>query len=423
MKCSCETLIRRIPTYSAPWYRLMVEEEFLVTPGPTEIPLRVLQAQLKPAIDPGDPEFIKLMDQTSEMLQELFKTRNNVFFFPGSGRVAIESAILSVLEPGDKVLALVNGVFGKWMRDTAERAGARVAEVTTDWRKAFSPSQVAEAVERESVANLVMMCHNETMTGVRNPVREVGEVVRKSGPVFLVDTVSSLGGDDVRTDEWNIDLNCASSYKCINSAQGLSIVSVSERAWEAMEERTKPAVTFSFDLLKWKQMWLPKSKGGKEVWGYRRHPVEPAAHVTYMLNEALKVIMEEGLNERFTKNRIAGEAVRSGCKAMGLELYPLSEDDASNTVTVILSPEGLNTREILNLMRKRFGVIAAAGIEEMAGKIIRLAHMSKTSQEVYVTRAVFALGSALSSLGRRTDPTAGVEAVRRVFARYSLEPR
>jgi aspartate aminotransferase-like enzyme len=399
----------------------MVEEEFLVTAGPTEIPLRVLRAQLRPSIGPGDPEFVEIMDETTEMLQELFQTKNNAFFFPGSGRVTIESAILSVVEPGDKVLALVNGVFGKWMRQTAERAGAQVIEVATHWRKAFQPSQVAEVLDRETDVKMVMIVHNETSTAVRNPVPEVGELVRKSGSLFLVDSVSSLGGDDVKTDEWSIDLNCTGCYKCINSPPGLSIVSVSERAWQVMEKRSRPAATFSYDLLKWKHMWLPREKGGKLVWGYRRHPIEPAPHLTYALNEALKVIIQDGLHKRIARNRLAGEAIRSGCKAMSLELYPLSEDDASNTLTGIVNPEGLDNAEILELMRKRYGVVAGGGLEETAGKIIRLAHMSMTSREMYVTRSMFALGSALKALGRGVDPSLGVDAVKEVFADHPSE--
>lgn len=397
----------------------MVEEEFLVTPGPTEIPLRVLRAQLRPGIGPGDPEFIAVMDETSELLRGLFQTKNNVFFFPGSGRVTIESAILSVVEPGDKVLAFVSGVFGKWMRQTAERAGAQVIENVTDWRRAFTKSQVAEALDREKDVKLVMIVHNETSTGVRNPVQDLGKLVRKSGALFLVDTVSSLGGDDVRTDEWGIDLNCTGCYKCMNSPPGLSIVSVSKRAWEVMESRKKPAATFSYDLLKWRQMWLPKSKGGKEMWGYRRHPIEPAPHLTYALNEALKVVMEEGLQQRVASNRVAGEAIRSACREMGLELFPLSDEDASNTLTGIVNPQGVDNARILGHMRERYGVIAGGGLEETAGKTIRLAHMSVTSREMYVTRSILALGSTLRSLGCDVDPAVGVRAVEQAFAKSS----
>jgi len=371
---------------------------------------------MRPAIGPGDPEFVGVMDETSELLRWLLQTRNDVLFFPGSGRVAVESAILSVVEPGDKVLALVNGVFSKWMKQTAVRAGARIVEVTTDWRRSFKPSQVAEVLDREKDLKMVMMVHNETSTAVRNHVNEMGKLVRKKEALFMVDTVSSSGGDDVRTDEWNVDLNCTGCYKCINSPPGLAIVSVSDRAWEVMKARKKPAATFSYDLLKWKQMWLPKSKGGNEMWGYRRHPIEPAPHLTYALNEALKIIKEEGMQKRFSKNRIGGEAMRAGVKALGLELYPLSNDDASNTLTGVVNPEGLDNSKILGVMRERFGIVAGGGLEEVDGKIIRLAHMSLTSQETYVIRTVQGLGLAAKILGRKVDPDAGIQAAQRVFS-------
>lgn len=400
----------------------MVEEEFLATPGPTEIPLRVLRAQLRHGIGPGDPEFIEVMDETSELLQWLFQTENGVFFFPGSGRVAIESAILSVVEPGDKVLVLVNGVFGKWMKQTAERAGARIVELAADWRKAFRPSEVAEVLDREKDLKMVMMVHNETSTAVRNPVNEVGKLVRKSGGfLFMVDKVSSTGEDDVKTDEWNVDLNCTGRYKCMNGPPVLAMISVTDRAWEVMQARKKPAATFSYDLLKWKQMWVPKSKGGNEVWGYRRHPIEPAPHLTFALNEALKMIKEDGMQQRFARNRIAGEVMRAGVKALGLELYPLSMEDASNTLTGVVNPDGLNNAKILDLMRERCGVVASGGLEETAGKIIRLAHMSMTSRDIYVMRAILGLGSAVKSLGRKADPNAGVLAAQKIFAERTSE--
>lgn len=399
----------------------MVEEEFLVTPGPTEIPLRVLRALMRSGTGPGDPDFMRIMDETSELLQWLYQTKNHVFQFPGSGRVAIESAIASVVEPGDKVLAFVNGVFGKWMKQTAERAGAQTVEIKTDWRKAFQPSQVAEALDREKDVKMVMVVHNETSTAVRNHIQEMGQRVRKSGALFMVDSVSSLGGDDVRTDEWNIDLNCTGCYKCMNSPPGLAMVSVSQRAWKAMEDRKKPSITFSYDLLKWETMWLPKSKGGKEIWGYRRHPIEPAPHLTYALNEALKIIKEEGLQERFTRNRIAGEAMRAGCKALGLDLYPISDEDASNTLTAVMNPDGLDNAKILDLMRNRCGVVAGGGLEETAGKTIRLAHMSMTSRDTYVLRSILGLGAAVKSLGGKADPNAGVLAAQRVFSERASE--
>ena len=386
-----------------------------MTPGPTEISTRVLRAQLMPAIEPGDPSFIEVMDETAELLKEVFQTKKDVVFFPGSGRVTIESALASVIEPGDKVLALVNGVFGKWLKETAQRLGANVLELATEWRRGFDPSEVERKLEREKGIKLVGVVHNETSTGVRNPVAEIGKIVRDYGALYLVDTVSSLGGDDVRTDDWNIDLSCTGCYKCLNAPPGLSIVSVSEGAWKAMEKRRKPASTFSFDLYKWRQTWIPKERGGKLIWGYRRHPIEPAPHLTYALNEAIKEILEEGLHERFKRNALAGRAIRSGVHALGLELYPKEEEYASNTITGVMNPERIANSDILGIMRNKYGVVAGGGLEEIRGKVIRLAHMSVTSQPIYVLHTLWALGSALRELGLTLNIDEGLMCAREVF--------
>jgi len=377
----------------------MARTNFLMTPGPTEISTRVLRAQVMPAIEPGDPSFVQVMDETAELLKEVFQTKKDVVLFPGSGRVTIEAALASVVEPGDKVLALVNGVFGRWLKETAERLGANVVELAAEYRRAFDPSEVEEKLKREKDIKLVGVVHNETSTGVRNPVAEIGKIVRKYGALYLVDVVSSLGGDDVRTDDWNIDLGCTGCYKCLNAPPGLSIASISDEAWKAMENRKKPASTFSFDIYKWRQMWIPKEKGGKLIWGYRRHPIEPAPHLTYALNEAVKEILEEGIHERFRKNAVAGRAIRAGVRALGLELHPRSEEYASNTITAMMNPERISNSDILGIMRNKYGVIAGGGLEEIHGKVIRLAHMSSTSRPMYVLDTLWALGSTLRELG------------------------
>jgi aspartate aminotransferase-like enzyme len=377
----------------------MARTDFLMTPGPTEISTRVLRAQVMPAIEPGDPSFVQVMDETAELLKKVFQTRNDVVFFPGSGRVAIESALASVIEPGDRVVTLVNGVFGKWLTETAQRLGAEVVELAVDWRRAIDPSEVARKLDHEKDIKLVGVVHNETSTGLRNPVGEIGKIVSEHGCLYLVDIVSSLGGDDVRTDDWVIDLGCTGCYKCLNAPPGLSIVSISDKAWEVMEKRKRVASTFSFDLYKWRQMWIPKEKGGKWIWGYRRHPIEPAPHLTYALNEAVKEILEEGLHERFRRNAVAGRAMRSGIRAMGLELYPREEEDASNTITGVMNPEHVKNSDILGIMRSKWGVVAGGGLEEIHGKVIRLAHMSMTSQPIYVLHTILALASTLRELG------------------------
>lgn len=387
---------------------------FVMTPGPTEMPVRVLAALVKPAITPGDPEFIKVWDETARLLQTVLGTKNEITIFPGSGRVAVESAICSIVEPGDKVLTVNNGVFGHWLGLTVSQAGGKNVELATDWRRSVDAEQVREKLRAEKNIKMVAVVHNETSTGVANPVAEIGKVVKECGALYCVDLVSSAAGDWVKTDEWQIDLACTCSYKCVNCPPGLGMVAVSNSAWAVMAKR-KVRQSFSFDLYKYLEMWIPRERGGKEIWGYRRHVVEPAPQLTYALHESLQVLLEEGLAERFRKNQLAGKAIRAAVREMGLETYPADERSASNTLTVIVNPEGIESSEIIETMGKDYGIIIAGGVEEVAGRVLRLAHMSSTSDEMHVLYAVSALEKTLAKLGWKKARGSAHNAAEMVF--------
>ena len=387
----------------------MPTTEFMMMPGPTEIPLRVLKALMHPATSPGDPEFMAACDETSALLQTVLGTRHEVAVFPGSGRVAVESALCSVIEPGDRILTVNNGVFGHWLGLTVSQAGGMNIELAADWGRGVDPELVRQRLKAEKGIKAVAVVHNETSTGVTNPVAEIGKIVKEYGALYLVDVVSSAGGDWVKMDEWQADLACTCGYKCLNCPPGLAVVGVSDSAWAAMAKR-KVRQSFSFDLYKYIEMWIPESRGGKEIWGHRRHVVEPAPQLTYAMLEGLKVLMEEGLPERFRKNRIAGLAVRAAVRAMGLELYVQDEPSASNTVTALVNPEGIPGADITKMMRREHGVIIAGALEEVAGKVLRIAHMSSTSSSLHLLHTIRALELTLSALGRPLPPGAGVEA-------------
>jgi aspartate aminotransferase-like enzyme len=388
--------------------------KFVMTPGPTEMPVRVLKALVRPAITPGDPEFMNVCDETAELLQTILGTRNEVAIFPGSGRVAVESAICSIVQPGDRVLTVNNGVFGHWLGLTVSQAGGTNVELATDWRRSIDPEQLRAKLRAEKDVKMVAVVHNETSTGVANPIAEIGKVVKEFGALYCVDVVSSAAGDWVKADEWRIDLACTCCYKCMNCPPGLGMVAVSSDAWAVMAKR-KVRQSFSFDLYKYVEMWIPRERGGKEIWGHRRHVVEPAPQLTYALNEGLKVILEEGLAERFHRNKIAGKAIRAAVSAMGLETYPFDGRSASNTLTAIMNPEEVRNSAIIETMRKDHGVVIGGALEEVAGKLLRLAHMSSTSDEMHVLYAVRALEKTLTKLGCKVEADSGVHAAKAVF--------
>jgi aspartate aminotransferase-like enzyme len=389
--------------------------EFMMMPGPTEIPLRVLKALMHPATAPGDPDFMTACDETSALLQKILGTRHEVAVFPGSGRVAVESVLCSLIEPGDRILTVNNGVFGHWLGLTVTQAGGANIELATDWRRGVDPDLVREKLKAEKGIKAVAVVHNETSTGVANPVENIGKIVKEYGALYVVDVVSSAGGDQVKMDEWQVDFACTCGYKCLNCPPGLAIVAVSDTAWAAMAKR-KVRQSYSFDLYKYIEMWIPRERGGKEIWGHRRHVVEPAPQLTYAMLEGLKVLMEEGLPERYRKNRVAGQAIRAAAKAMGLELFVQHEPSASNTVTGIMNPEGIPGAEITKTMRRDYGVIIAGALEEVAGKVLRMAHMSQTSSQMHILHAVRALEHTLIALGRQVEQGAGVAAAMAAFA-------
>jgi aspartate aminotransferase-like enzyme len=276
------------------------------------------------------------------------------------------------------------------------------------------PQLVRAALRAEKGIKAVAVVHNETSTGVRNPVAEIAKIVKEYGALYVVDVVSSAGGDWVKMDEWQVDLACTCGYKCLNCPPGLAIVAVSDTAWAALAKR-RVRQSYSFDLYKYVEMWIPRTRGGKEVWGHRRHVVEPAPQLTYAMLEGLKVLMEEGLAERYRRNRVAGQAIRAGVRAMGLDVYAQDEGSASNTVTAIVNPEDIPGAAITQMMRDEYGVIIAGALEEVAGKVLRIAHMSSTSSQVHVLHALRAMEQTLLHMGRGVPRGAGWEAALAVF--------
>jgi aspartate aminotransferase-like enzyme len=390
------------------------EKLLLMTPGPTEVSGRVIRAMMRPAIHHNDPRFVKLFDETEELLQKIFRTQNHVVLFPGSGRVGMEASILSLVEPGDKVLNVISGVFSRWFRDIVKRHGGYSVELNFDWGKSVDTDKIAEALEADRDIRAVTVVHSETSTGALNPVQEIGRIVERHEAVLIADTISSMGGVDIPVDDWKIDACITAPQKCLGGLIGLSIVSVGEKAWERMAKRKTPADSYAFDLYKWKQSWFPKEKGGLLIKGRRSFPVLPPTHVTYALNEACKEALEEGLEKRFRRHTIASKATCEALKAMGLEIYP-DESITAPGVTVLKTPQGVDDANVRRTMQNDFQVMVAGGMEELSGKTIRIGHMANTAEKSCILRTIYALGHALNLNGHRSDVDEGLNRVLEVF--------
>jgi aspartate aminotransferase-like enzyme len=388
----------------------------LMIPGPTELPWPVIQALNQPPAIQYDRSFDEeVLEPTTLALREVFQTRGEVILLPGSGRTALEAGAMSVIEPGDPVLVITAGQFGLLMREIMIRAGAAVTEFAVEHGARLDLARLTAEAERVR-PRAITLVHNETSTGTTYDAAEVGRVARRVGALFLLDTVSSIAGIDVRTDDWGVDLNMTGSQKCLAAPLGMALVAVSDRAWEAMERRRHRASTLVYDLLRWKEHWIPVSRGGKVPDGApRRQPVSIPTHLTGAMRVAARLILEEGLPHRFQRHAIAGAALRAGVAAMGLEMFP-DRTLLSNTVSCIKTPKDVEPAAVVARMRDQYGILVGTGLERLRTSTLRIGTMGLTASPQYVLPTLGALELALRDLGAKVEPGVGVAAAQAAFA-------
>src|SRR5882672_3118829 len=388
----------------------------LMIPGPTELPFPVIQAMNQPSAIQYDRSFDEtVLEPTTLALRDVFQTKHEVLLMPGSGRTALEAGALSVIEPGDRVLVVGAGQFGLLMREIMNRVGADYTEFTVELGARLDLERLAREAERVR-PKAITLVHNETSTGTTYPAAEVGKIARATGSLFLLDTVSSIAGIDVRTDEWGVDLNMTGSQKCLAAPLGLSLVSVSPRAFEVMERRKRKAGSYVYDLLRWKEWWVPVSRGGNVPDGApRRQPVSIPTHLTSAMSVAARLILEEGLAHRFQRHAVAGAAVRRGVHAMGLDMFP-DASLLSNTVSCLKTPKAIDPAAVVTRMRDQYGILIGTGLDKMRTSTLRIGTMGITASPLYVLPTLSALELAVRDLGHKCEPGAGVSAAQAAFA-------
>jgi len=391
--------------------------EILMIPGPTEIPFPVLQAMNQPPVIQYDTSFdVNVLEPINLALKQVFKTeRGEVIMMPGSGKTALESSSLSMVEPGDRVLVIVAGVFGQLMAAVMGRIGAEVTEFVAEWGQPIDLAKLEREIDRVK-PKLVTMVHNETSTGTTYPAAEVGRIVKGHGALFLLDTVSSIAGIDVRTDGWGVDLNMTGSQKCLAAPLGMAIIGVTPPAWDAMERRKHKATSFVYDLLRWRDSWIPASRGGKVPDGGKRmQPISMPTQLTHALGVAVRLVLDEGLEARFRRHAVAGRAFRAGVEAMRLEMFS-DKSIQSDTVSCVKTPAGIEPAAVVTHMRQHFGILIGTGLDKIRTTTLRIGHMGITASPLYVLQTLSALEMALRELGYRSEAGAGVAAAQAIFA-------
>ncbi|AKB24556.1 Serine--glyoxylate aminotransferase [Methanosarcina sp. MTP4] len=378
-----------------------LEDTLLMMPGPVPVAPRVLRAMSKPMINHRSAEFAAIYDDCREILADVYQTKNDIFVISGSGTAGMEAAVGSVVESGDKVVAIENGKFGERFKDLAALYG-EVVPLEFEWGTSVDLELVKEKLE--AGAKAITLVHNETSAGILNPAAEIGKLAKKHDALFIMDGVTSLGGDEVKVDEWGVDISVVGSQKCLAAPPGLAMVSVSEKAFEVMNDVKKRP--YYNDLKAYK-------KSGDKA--RTETPYTPAIPLFYALQEALHIVKEEGMEARINRHRVLSEAVRAGVADMNIEMFPqLNEySQYSNTVSAMKAPEGIDGEDIKGDMKKR-GIIVAGGQAHLKGKIFRVGSMGNvTARDVLST--IQGLEIVLKKRGYLDGLGAGVEAANSVI--------
>jgi len=337
-------------------------------PGPTPIPDEILNVLSRQMINHRGPEFAELIRRMTATLKEVFQTKGDVLILTGSGTGGMEAAIVNMLSPGDKVLVVSNGFFGERFADIAEGFGAQAERLRFEWGSAADPEAVRQALAKDPGVKAVLATHNETSTGVTNDLAAIGKIVKEFERLFIVDAISSLGAIDLPADAWGCDVVVTASQKGWMVPPGLAMVSVSEKAWQAYAEARMPK--YYWDFAKAKQFLDEK---GQTPW-------TPAIPIFFALAAALELFQREGLRSVVARHGRVGDRAREVVKSLGLSLFP-EDSYASNTVTAVRAPEGLDVKRLLGILREEHDVVLAGGQQRLEGKIFRIGHLGYVSEE------------------------------------------
>ena len=374
--------------------------EFNFAAGPVEVSARTLRDIGRPVMYHYDPAFIELFIRTETMLKQVFRTEYDVVIMQGEAMLGIEAAAASLIRPGDKVLNLVSGIFGKWFEDFIAKNGGETIEVAVPYNDAIDPEDVRKALNANPGIKYLSVVHSETPSGTVNPVREIGQIAHEFGVLTMVDTVSGVGSELLSPEEWGMDIAIAGPQKCLSGTPGLAMLSISPAAWEAMEAVPNPLRSSYLSILDWKTTWLEK----------RTFPYTPSVSEMYSLESVLTQVLEEGIEEYCARHQRIAAACRAGTRALGMKLWPVREEIAAPCVTAVTMPEGVTDAQIRGTMRDKYGIMISPGFRELGGQLIRLSHMGEQARITALAQQLAIFERALVDCGVDIELGAGVGA-------------
>jgi aspartate aminotransferase-like enzyme len=388
----------------------MYRPQNLRIPGPTFVPQAVLAASARPLINHRGPEFAALLAALTRALQDFLRTEHDVLILTASGSGGMEAAIANTLSSGDKALVFSCGAFGERFASIAKAYGVDARRVDVPYGRAVDPELVRDELAKEKAkdgAKAVLVTHNETSTGVLNPLKDIAAVVRDSGKLLLVDSVSGAGCSELEIDEWGIDVCITASQKAWGAPPGAAIVTMSPRAWKACEKSNLPKAYF--DLREYKEK-LEKAQT----------PATPAVTVFIALQESLRLMAEEGLEAIIRRHQALARATRRGLQAVNLQLFA-DERHASPAVTAFRPPARVDARNLIRILRDDHDTIVAGGQNKMEGQLVRVAHLGFVTLQDIVS-FFSALELTLRDLNQPVEPGVAISATLRAYAESTAQP-
>jgi len=391
------------------------KRRLLMVPGPSEPYPEVLEKLQNRVLPHYGPDWDKAFSRVCEDLKKIFQTKGEIILYPGSGEVATHMAVANIVKPGDKVITLTNGFFGEYINMAVEAFRGKPIIVRESFGKAIDPKKVRNVAVKEKDAKAIFLVHIETSSGVENPIREICEIAEETGKTCVVDAIASLGGAELRMDDWNIDVCMGYASKALGSIHVLSPIAVSKEIWESIKDKPQYMTPYFIDFSAWKYM----------RWG-GTHPVTMPTTNILALGEAVKIAFREGLQNRFRRHYVAGKAVREGVRAMGLSVLP-EEEDAAGTVTAVKVPMDKEDK-IRRLMMEKFNIMISGSLGGLVksketygkGELIRIGHMGLVASPEYIIPTLAALEQVLLEIGFDVK-TSGVEAALEVFKQQPRE--